>query len=69
MRKFRIKIKLNKCDIVFKEELGAGCIASEDVEMPDGKPDGMLAMSLLSLGEELRDEVVEIEINEVKDED
>lgn len=64
--KFKIKIKLAGCPLIFKEELGVGCIASEDVEFPDGKSTVQIAAGLLDLGEELRDKYVEIEIKEEK---
>jgi hypothetical protein len=65
-RSFQITMKIKGCDIVFKEELGEGVIASQIVNYPDKGLDGLIMVNLLDIRDNMIDEIIDIQIKEMK---
>lgn len=67
-RTFRIKIRINNCDIIFKEELGPGVLGSEDIIVDLSEEEfssPRLAAYLLDRREVLLNEIVYSELEEI----
>jgi len=64
-RQFKIEMKIKGCDIVFKEELGKGVIASQIAEYPDAGKDGLIMMNLLDIRNNMIDEIIDVQIKEI----
>lgn len=65
-RQFKVEMKIKGCDIVFKEELGEGVIASQIVEYPDAGKDGLIMINLLDVRSTMIDENIDVQIKELK---
>lgn len=68
-KKFRLSIKIDKCDAIFKEGMGAGEIAIQELEynLSDKEyKSNMFAKSLLDQMERLKDTIIKCSIEEVK---
>lgn len=67
-KKFKIAVKIKKCDIEFKKGMGKGVIGSDELtynleESEYERP--MFAMSLLNIADELRNDLIEYSIEEI----
>lgn len=68
-KKIRLSIKIDKCDTIFKEGMGAGEIAIQDLAFNLSEKEyesNMFAKSLLDQMERLKDSVVKCSIKEIK---
>jgi hypothetical protein len=59
-------MKVKGCNIVFNEELGEGVIASQIVDYPDKGIEGLIFKSLLEMRANMIDEIIDVEIKELK---
>jgi hypothetical protein len=65
-RSFQLIMKVKGCNIVFNEELGEGVIASQIVDYPDKGIEGLIFKSLLEMRANMIDEIIDVEIKELK---